>query len=156
MAELPHLENPEQGFLGTANNRTVDDKYPYRISNGWVPDERIDRIKEVLGKTDKATVQSIKDLQFDRKSLFAGKLQKFLFADDFKIDLNMAIDSLSDKKKIENAKEALDFISPENFGGEISPESASAAVYEAFLFCLDRNFVFDEISTDYPLTKFRR
>ena len=151
MAELPHIENPEQGFVGTANNRTVDDSYPYRISNSWVADERISRIREVLGKTDKATVQSIKDLQFDRKSIFVGKLQGVLYAGSFKGELNKAIDSLGDKKKMKNAKEALAFLSPDKFDGVLSPESASAAVYEAFLFAFDRNFIFDEIGASFPI-----
>jgi acyl-homoserine-lactone acylase len=144
MAELPHIENPEQGFVGTANNKTVDDSYPYRISNSWEPDERINRIKELLSGNEAVSVKSVMDMQFDRKSLFVGKLQGLLYSEGFKGDLNKAISSLGDKKKINNAKEALAFMSPQKFDGVLSPESASAAVYEAFLFCLSKNFMFDE------------
>ncbi len=151
MAELPHIENPAQGFVATANNRTVDDKYPYRISNSWVSDERVGRIREVLGKTGKATVKSVMDLQYDRKSLFVGKLQGVLYDVGFKGDLDKAINSLGDKKKVRNAKEALAFLSPEKFDGVLSPESASAAVYEAFLFSLDKNFIFDETGEYFPV-----
>jgi acyl-homoserine-lactone acylase len=159
MAELPHIENPEQGFVGTANNKTVDETYPYRISNGWSSDERIDRIKEVLSKNDKVSVKSVMDMQFDRKSLFVGKLQSLLYAEGFKSDLNKAIDSLGDKKKINNAREALVFISPEKFDGVLSPESASVAVYEAFLFCFSKNFIFDETGktlSDYNSTGYNQ
>ncbi|HEY9160443.1 MAG TPA: penicillin acylase family protein [Desulfomonilia bacterium] len=151
MAELPHIENPAQGFVATANNRTVDETYPYRISNSWVSDERVSRIREVLGKTDKATLKSVMDLQFDRKSIFAGKLQGVLYSDGFKGELERAIDSLGDEKKIRNAKEALAFLNPDKFDGVLSPESASAAVYEAFLFSFDKNFIFDETGPYFPV-----
>jgi acyl-homoserine-lactone acylase len=150
MAELPHIENPAQGFVATANNKTVDDSYPYRISNSWVADERVSRIREVLVKTGKATVESVMNLQFDRKSLFVGKLQGVLFSEGFKSDLEKAIDSLGDEKKVRNAKEALAFLSPEKFDGILSPESASAAVYGAFLFSFDKNFIFDETGPFFP------
>ena len=155
MAELPHIENPAQGFVGTANNRTVDDSYPYRISNSWVPDERVTRIRELLGNNDKVSIKSVMDMQFDRKSLFVGKLQGLLYSEGFKGELDKAIGSLGDEKKIKDAKEALDFMSPGKFDGMISPESASAAVYEAFLFCFSKNFIYDEtggILFDYNRT----
>ena len=33
--ELPHAYNPPEGYIATANNKVVDDSYPYLISNDW-------------------------------------------------------------------------------------------------------------------------
>ena len=33
--QLPKVINPKQGFISTANNKIVDDNYPYHISNTW-------------------------------------------------------------------------------------------------------------------------
>ena len=42
--ELPHLFNPPEGFIATANNKIVDDSYPYHISDLWEPPSRIQRL----------------------------------------------------------------------------------------------------------------
>ena len=48
--KMPFLYNPEAGFISTANNRTIDDNFPYYISGLWADPSRADRIKELLSK----------------------------------------------------------------------------------------------------------
>jgi penicillin amidase len=36
-AELPHAYNPPEGYIATANNRVVDDAYPYLLGTDWAP-----------------------------------------------------------------------------------------------------------------------
>ena len=33
--EMPFIYNPDKGYIATANNKIVDDDYPYYISNQW-------------------------------------------------------------------------------------------------------------------------
>lgn len=69
--ELPFVENPEQGFIVTANNAIVSDDYPYALSHDWDYGYRAARITELLeqniarGKITAETMQSIQnDKQF--------------------------------------------------------------------------------------------
>ncbi len=63
--ENPHAFNPSSGFLATANNRIVDEAYPYYISNQWEPSWRVQRINEVLSNSARLEVEDCQRLQLD-------------------------------------------------------------------------------------------
>jgi penicillin amidase len=63
--ENPHLLNPPQGFIATANNKIVSDSYPYYLSNLWEPEWRIDRITELLRAQPKCSVEDFQRFQLD-------------------------------------------------------------------------------------------
>lgn len=69
--ELPHVVNPEEGFISTANNKVISDDYPYHISNHWAQPYRQMRIQEVLNSKDQLTVEDMQSLQMDKKNLQA-------------------------------------------------------------------------------------
>jgi penicillin amidase len=46
--ELPHQQNPPSGVIATANNRVVDDSYPYWLGADFVTGNRAARIVEML------------------------------------------------------------------------------------------------------------
>ncbi|MCP4225099.1 MAG: penicillin acylase family protein [Actinomycetia bacterium] len=69
---LPRLTNPERGFLVTANNRTSD-AGPY-ISLDFVGPARHDRIVELLADLDHATVDDMKRIHADTRSLVAPEI----------------------------------------------------------------------------------
>jgi penicillin amidase len=46
--ELPHLYNPPEGFIATANQRITGDTYPYLIGSDWEAPFRFARIRELL------------------------------------------------------------------------------------------------------------
>lgn len=69
--ELPRSVNPEEGFVATANNKVIDDSYPYHLSHHWAQPYRYMRIKEVLEKEDKLTLNDMKKLQMDQRNLYA-------------------------------------------------------------------------------------
>lgn len=75
--ELPKSYNPERGFVASANNRTVSGSYPYYISNWFDTPHRIDKIVDLLNKTDKFTVEDIKELQANQQSDFAKQVLPF-------------------------------------------------------------------------------
>lgn len=64
--EMPYQYNPEQGYIATANNKTIGDEFPYYISAYWEPPARANRIHEQLNLPGKKyTVADMKDLQND-------------------------------------------------------------------------------------------
>jgi penicillin amidase len=78
--QLPHLFNPPEGYIATANNKIVDDSYPYHISDLWEPPSRIVRLREVLGKKDLFSVEDFERLQNDMFSYQAKELVPYILA----------------------------------------------------------------------------
>ncbi|MBM6617023.1 penicillin acylase family protein [Bacillus suaedaesalsae] len=69
--ELPTIVNPEEGFISTANNKVVQDDYPYHITHTWAQPYRAQRIRDVLNSKEKLTVEDMQNLQFDHANLQA-------------------------------------------------------------------------------------
>ncbi|MBP2239762.1 penicillin amidase [Cytobacillus eiseniae] len=69
--ELPRTINPDEGFISTANNKVMNESYPYHISNDWAQPYRQMRIQEFLKTDDKLTANDMMDLQMDTKNLQA-------------------------------------------------------------------------------------
>jgi penicillin amidase len=65
----PHLINPEQGYIATANNKVVAEQYPHFISHYWEPVDRITRIHQLLNTPGKLSVEKFKQMQLD---VFSG------------------------------------------------------------------------------------
>ncbi|MET3576065.1 penicillin acylase family protein [Bhargavaea ullalensis] len=69
--ELPTAVNPEEGFVATANNRVINENYPYHITDFWAQPYRYERIAEVLRAGDSFTPEDMMALQMDVKNLYA-------------------------------------------------------------------------------------
>lgn len=78
--QLPHLFNPPEGFIATANNKIVDDAYPYHLSDLWEPPSRIQRLREVLNDTLRFEVSDCERLQNDKFSFYARELTPYILA----------------------------------------------------------------------------
>jgi penicillin G amidase len=72
--ELPYTYNPPSGFVVSANNRTIDDEYPYHISHWFDIPARYDRIREMLMNKDNLSVEDFKAIQVDKKSRLAERM----------------------------------------------------------------------------------
>lgn len=69
--DLPHLYNPPQGYIVTANQRTVGDSYKYRdiYARVFVP-FRAARLNQLLSSKPKLTADDMRDFQYDTYSIF--------------------------------------------------------------------------------------
>jgi len=78
--DLPHIENPEQGFWATANESQVDATYPFRraIAWTWADPFRADRVDEVLGSGRRLSLADMMQLQHDELSIPARTLVPLL------------------------------------------------------------------------------
>jgi penicillin G amidase len=64
--ELPHLYNPAEGFIVTANQRIVGTSYKYRqISRDAASPWRARRIYDLLNANPKITMNDVRDVQYD-------------------------------------------------------------------------------------------
>jgi penicillin G amidase len=72
--QMPNNFNPPEGFVVTANNKIIDDSYPYHISSHWESPWRSIRIREVLNEQELFTLEDIQRLQLDLLSIQAREL----------------------------------------------------------------------------------
>ena len=78
-ARLPRMLNPEEGFVASANNKVVDNSYPYPMGELWEPPARIQRLRELLAEHPEAvTVADCERWQNDRVSPFAMQLVPYV------------------------------------------------------------------------------
>jgi penicillin amidase len=76
--QMPHVFNPPEGFIATANNKIVDDSYPYHISSHWESPWRSIRITEVLREQERFTIEDFQRLQLDLISTQAREIIPYI------------------------------------------------------------------------------
>jgi penicillin amidase len=76
--KLPHLFNPPENSIATANNKIVDDSYPYYLSNLWEPPSRITRIEDLLKSKEVFSVEDFRSLQSDVVSPHAREIVPYI------------------------------------------------------------------------------
>lgn len=117
--QLPHKFNPNEGFVVSANNRTIDAGYPYYISNWFDLPFRYDRIHEMLSVDKKLNVNDMMSIQTDFTSKHAAYYTPGLI---------LSLKKDRDLNSIENsALKAL-----ESWNYQMGAESAAAAIFETF------------------------
>ena len=85
--ELPCALNPAEGFIGTANNRTVPSDYPHVLSSSWYWPSRAERIVEMIAASDEHTLESSMDMQLDVRSTFAPEVRGLLLEGPLSSDI---------------------------------------------------------------------
>ncbi|MBE3593661.1 MAG: penicillin acylase family protein [Candidatus Carbobacillus altaicus] len=81
---LPATQNPEIGFIVTANNQPIDDLYPYFLSADWAPPYRAEAItrglQERLEKNGKLSFDDVLSMQLSTRNVQAERLAPVLIA----------------------------------------------------------------------------
>jgi penicillin amidase len=113
--QLPHQENPERGIIATANNRAVDDSYPYWLGSDFVTGSRAERIVEMLEQAGTVDVATIRRMHLDLVST-SGRRTAAAVAGLASSDA--AVD------------EALRLLA--EWDGTLGPDSAAASIYQVF------------------------
>lgn len=73
-AQNPTIKNPKRGFVSSANQSPVDETYPYYLNWEYAPYDRGHRINERLNVLQHATIDSLRLMQLDNKSVLADDL----------------------------------------------------------------------------------
>jgi len=128
---LPRAYNPRQGYLVAANNRVTSEQYPYLISRSWAAPYRAQRIQEVLTSRPKLSFADMIQLQNDtRSSQVADLLPNLLKARPINAQGDQALAQLR------------------AWDGRLRPESAQAALYEAWYAELAKAIFGDELGDE--------
>lgn len=127
--QMPHIINPENGWIANANNKLTTDNYPFYIATFWEPPSRIERIEQILTQSEPLDVETYQELQNDSYSHFAAKLTPKIL------------------EIIEN-QEAYNFELPisylENWNYEYSLNSTAASIFDVFFLNFTRNTLQDD------------
>ncbi|MFG5860150.1 penicillin acylase family protein [Metapseudomonas sp. CR1201] len=141
----PYDQDPAQGWLGTANHRTMQGGYGVQLSNSWYYPERAERIAELAGGSARHDWQSMIAMQYDQTSPFPAKLKSMLQDPGMAAPLKQAINALPPAERA-RAQEGLERLLA--FDGRLSPTSADAAYYGAFLHESARQIFLDELGPE--------
>ncbi|MGD8948459.1 MAG: penicillin acylase family protein [Desulfobacterales bacterium] len=118
-AKQPHMRNPSQGWIATANNKHVGDDYPYPISHYYATPDRFVRIQEMLTSKKKYDVKDFESMQADFYMVLAKEW------------IPMMLTSLSDDNLSEKEKQALSTL--ENWDFVASAGGVAATVFHTTL-----------------------
>lgn len=127
--EMPHVINPEKGWIANANNKLTTNNYPHYIASFWEPPSRIKRIISKLAPDTLVTVDDMIALQNDSYSTFAATLTPKLL-------------------EIIRAQDIYDFSLPvsylENWDFHYTESSTAASIFDVFFLKFTENTLKDE------------
>ena len=130
--QLPHLFNPPEGYIATANNKIVDDTYPYHITDLWEPASRIVRLREVLGAQGKFAAEDFERLQNDMLSHQAQRMMPHVLA-----ALNDSALGVPDEQTVREYMKSWNFT--------FTREDIATTIYQEFFVRLIQNIYQDEM-----------
>ncbi|MFQ3632769.1 penicillin acylase family protein [Roseiflexus sp.] len=126
--ELPHVYNPSQGYIATANNRVVGDDYPYLLGTSWAAPYRAQRIVEMIEQGNRLTVDDMRRMLGDVVSVQARELLPVL----------LAVQPVEPREAA-----ALELL--RGWDGAMHSDSAAAAVYQAYYYAAIETIFADEL-----------
>ncbi len=129
--ERPHVINPEEGFIATANNKVVADESPWVISNYWEPMHRITRIRQLLTDKEKLSVEDFKRMHQDVYCILASEM------------VPKMIEILKRRFSHNEANKARDILSKWDF--TMGKDSVGACLFEVTFRKLMENIFKDEL-----------
>jgi len=129
--ELPRTYNPESGFIVSANNKVVEDTYPYSLAYEWSAPYRSQRITDLLATNVSVSIEDVRTIQSQTYSLPAEALRPYLQAVQPATGLEAA---------------ALDIVNRWDLLYEA--DRAGGAVFQAWYWFLVRETLGDELGAD--------
>jgi len=78
--ELPSSSNPETQWSASANNKIVDDDYPYFLTFNYANGYRQQRIVQLLGSKEKFSLDDFKAMQADLYSIPGRELARYIIS----------------------------------------------------------------------------
>jgi len=134
----PRVKNPEKGYVGTANHRSVAPDYPHTLSSSWYYPDRAERLRQMIESAEPYTTSTARAMQLDVYSPFVSKIKASLLQ-------NAGVEKALAEQGGENGKAAAALSLLAGFDGRMTVDSPGAAFCGAFLFCLSSSLFADEM-----------
>jgi penicillin amidase len=132
--KLPHVIDPEEGYIASANNPVAGNEYPQLISTYWEPMDRISRIRHLIEAKPRLSVKDMMSMQSDVISPLATELSVAM-----RRVLEERLEEFQDKT-FRDILEKWDF--------QMSRDSAAAAMVETTYLKLLENIFKDELGSN--------
>ena len=129
--QLPHLINPDKGYVSHANNKLHPDDYPHYIGTFWEHPSRIIRINQLLESSDSLTVSDMQMIQND------------LFSEHARDITEIILPILRSEDGAGEFSTALSYL--ENWDYEYHPNSVAASLFDLFFINLAENILKDDL-----------
>ncbi len=146
VSKQPHALNPSQGFICTANNRTVGPSFPYVLSSSWYYPERAERIRKLLSSSNAHTLETSMKMQLDTCSPYVAKLKDALLKGGTYGGIIRTIDGWKDASRKAEAREALYML--RHSDSKMGIDSTSACLIGALMYTYTRNTFLDELGPE--------
>ncbi len=130
----PHVFNPPENYIVTANNKIVDERYPFYLTNLWEPASRANRIHEILSSKEKLSLADFRALQMDVVSNYAQNMLTLILE---------TVKAQLDANSQPELQTIYDFL--KEWDGKESSESIAASLFNAFVLRLIENTFKDEM-----------
>ena len=130
--QLPSSFNPENGFVSSANNKTIGSDYPYYISFRFAVPYRINRIREMLSEKTILGINDFKRMITDQHSDYAALLTPHLL-------------KLKDRLPEMNPFEANALGIMAKWDYDMNKELVAPSIFEFFTIGLEKNILGDEL-----------
>lgn len=114
---MPHVSDPQRGWVATANNRPAPDDFPYPLSGTWSDGHRAARIHQMIQATPVHAVESFQAMQHDALSLRAVRGVPGMLA---------ALAGAAATRLLEAAR------CLQSWNGRMDPEQVGASLFDAF------------------------
>ncbi len=137
--ENPHIKNPERGFLESANQRPVDETYPYFIPGGYITPRGI-AIEKYLSQAVAATPDDMKKLQSNYFNVTAEHA------------LPVLLKYVHQDKLTPDAKKYLEMVRSWNF--DAGPSAKGQTIYQCWFDSVESAIWMDDITQVQPAATF--
>lgn len=134
--QMPWEFNPPSGYVSSANNRSVDDDYPWFISNSFELPYRIERIRNMIEEKEKLGTDDFCRMITDQHSELARLMTPVI------LGVRESQGRLSPL-----ASAMLDTLASWDY--DMSPDLVSPTLLEYFRICFRRNLLADELGDLY-------
>jgi penicillin G amidase len=134
--QLPYSYNPQNGYVASANNKTVDNDYPYYISTDFFIPYRINRIRQMIDEKEIFGIEDLKKMVLDQHSALAGLVTPFI------LKLSERFQELTPLEQI-----ALDSLKGWDY--DMNTGLIAPSLFEFFRISLRKNLLADELGDLY-------
>jgi len=135
----PHIKNPAQGFLSSANQHPTDYNYPYYLSESFWPSFRASRINEILENKNQVSLNDMTLLQLDNTNMLAKAILPYMLSQINSQILN------------QDELEILDII--KNWDYFNNKNSIGASIFDAWYKQIEKNTWIDDLGEKDEYTK---
>jgi penicillin amidase len=126
--DLPGVRNPKEEYLATANNKIAPDTYPWVLGSSFAAPYRARRIQELMQSKSRFCVEDLETMQADVLAVHARELVPVL----------LTVSPANDMER-----QALELL--RHWDYRVTPESAAAAVFEAWYIQVAESLFADEL-----------